>query len=105
MPGTAKLRGLENSFNVVEALEKSAAYLAELNTRFGNYGLAAAAYNAGEAGLRTFIDKGGFPPRPAIMSSQSRAIPSKPGKKCRPSALLPLSMIIGLFLKPVSGSQ
>lgn len=61
MPGTAKLRGLENSFNVVEALEKSAAYLAELNARFGNYGLAAAAYNAGEAGLRTFIDKGRLP--------------------------------------------
>lgn len=61
MPGTAKLRGLENSFNVVEALEKSAAYLAELKARFGNYGLAAAAYNAGEAGLQTFIDKGRLP--------------------------------------------
>ncbi|MFK3780341.1 transglycosylase SLT domain-containing protein [Agrobacterium sp. NPDC089420] len=61
MPGTARMRGLEDSFNIVAALEASSRYLAELNMRFGNFGLAAAAYNAGEAGLRTFIATGRLP--------------------------------------------
>ncbi|MCC2611499.1 transglycosylase SLT domain-containing protein [Rhizobium petrolearium] len=55
MPGTAKLRGLANSFDVIEALAASSLYLSELRDRFGNLGLAAAAYNAGEAGLQTFL--------------------------------------------------
>ncbi|MDB5554309.1 MAG: transglycosylase [Rhizobium sp.] len=61
MPGTAKLRGLSNSFDVVAALEASSRYLSELNTQFGNLGFAAAAYNAGEDGLRRFLDKGRLP--------------------------------------------
>ena len=48
MPGTAKLRGLADSFDYRAALPAAAAYLAELKTRFGNFGIAAAAYNAGE---------------------------------------------------------
>ena len=59
MPGTARLRGLDNSFNIIAALEASSRYLSELKLRFGNFGLAAAAYNAGEAGLRGFIATGG----------------------------------------------
>lgn len=55
MPGTARLRGLSDSFDVVQALGASSRYLSELRTRFGNLGLAAAAYNAGENGLRTFL--------------------------------------------------
>ena len=61
MPSTARLRGLDNSFDVVQALSASAAYLQELNQRFGNFGLAAAAYNAGEAGLRRFLSTGRLP--------------------------------------------
>ncbi len=61
MPGTARLRGLEDSFNIIAALEASSRYLSELKTQFGNFGLAAAAYNAGEAGLRTFIATGRLP--------------------------------------------
>lgn len=61
MPGTAKLRGLKDSFNIIAALEASSRYLSELNTQFGNFGLAAAAYNAGEAGLRNFIATGRLP--------------------------------------------
>lgn len=56
MPGTAKLRGLGNSFDVVEALGKSAEYLNELKARYGNLGYAAAAYNAGENGLERFLE-------------------------------------------------
>ncbi|MCJ8517454.1 soluble lytic murein transglycosylase-like protein [Pseudorhizobium tarimense] len=55
MPATAKLRGLDDSFDVLAALEASATYLRELNDRFGGYGLAAAAYNAGEARLSGFL--------------------------------------------------
>lgn len=55
MPGTAKLRGLADAFNPAEALYASAAYLAELSRDYGNIGLAAAAYNAGEAGLERFL--------------------------------------------------
>lgn len=49
MPGTAALRGLADPFNPVDAIQASAHYLSDLSDRFGNLGLAAAAYNAGEA--------------------------------------------------------
>lgn len=55
MPATARIRGVRNSFDVIEALSASARYLAQLRERFGNLGLAAAAYNAGEAGLERFL--------------------------------------------------
>ncbi|WP_244635842.1 lytic transglycosylase domain-containing protein [Chthonobacter albigriseus] len=47
MPGTADERGLEDPFDPEEAIPASAALIADLTTRFGNFGLAAAAYNAG----------------------------------------------------------
>jgi soluble lytic murein transglycosylase-like protein len=47
MPRTADWRGLSNPFDVSAALKASASYLRDLRTRFGNLGLAAAAYNAG----------------------------------------------------------
>ncbi|SHF33048.1 Sporulation related domain-containing protein [Loktanella atrilutea] len=46
---TAQLRGLRDSYNPAEALEYSAQYLGDLVRRFGNPGLAAVAYNGGEA--------------------------------------------------------
>lgn len=55
MPGTAKLRGLADPFDPVQALAVSAAYLAELTDRFGSLGLAAVAYNAGEARAEKFL--------------------------------------------------
>ncbi|PZM17181.1 lytic transglycosylase domain-containing protein [Rhizobium tubonense] len=61
MPGTAELRGLENSLDVLEALRASARYLDDLRTRFGNLGLAAAAYNAGEQRLSDFLTSGSLP--------------------------------------------
>lgn len=47
MPGTAAERGLADPFEPARALDESAAYLKELREKFGNLGLAAAAYNAG----------------------------------------------------------
>lgn len=55
MPSTARMRGLGNSFHVLDALDASAAYLKELSIRFGNLGFAAAAYNAGENGFARFL--------------------------------------------------
>lgn len=49
MPATAKIRGLQDPFDPEQAIPASAKYLAELKAGYGNYGLAAAAYNAGES--------------------------------------------------------
>ena len=46
MPDTASERRLLDPFDPVQALPKSAEFLAELRRQFGNLGLAAAAYNA-----------------------------------------------------------
>jgi hypothetical protein len=48
MPGTAEIRKLEDPFDPMAAISASAAFLADLKKDFGNLGLAAAAYNAGE---------------------------------------------------------
>jgi hypothetical protein len=62
MPETAKLRGLEDAFNPAEALYASAAYLSELTRAYGNIGLAAVAYNGGEARAERFVaGNGGLP--------------------------------------------
>jgi hypothetical protein len=47
MPDTAANLGLDNPFDPVQAITAAAALLADLAHRFGNLGLAAAAYNAG----------------------------------------------------------
>ncbi|MBE3640313.1 lytic transglycosylase domain-containing protein, partial [Mangrovicoccus algicola] len=62
MPGTARLRGLDDPFNPAAALAASAAYLADLRDTFGNLGLAAAAYNGGEDRAARFVaGSGGLP--------------------------------------------
>lgn len=55
MPRTAAERRLLDAFNPVEALPKSAEFLAKLRDQFGNLGLAAAAYNAGPQRVHDFI--------------------------------------------------
>ncbi|MGN6748509.1 MAG: lytic transglycosylase domain-containing protein [Xanthobacteraceae bacterium] len=64
MPATADYRGLVDPFDPIEALKNSASYLRDLKTRFGNLGLAAAAYNAG-------------PGRVAAWLSNHRPLPSE----------------------------
>jgi hypothetical protein len=62
MPGTAEERRLLNPFDPVQALPKSAEFLSELRSQFGNLGLAAAAYNAGPRRVREWLDgKGSMP--------------------------------------------
>jgi len=55
MPATASWHGLADPFDPMEALRHSAAYLRELLNRFGNLGLAAAAYNAGPARVSAWL--------------------------------------------------
>ena len=62
MPGTAAMRGLKNSFDIEQAISASAKYLGELKTGYGNLGLAAAAYNAGENRVSRWLSSGGFLP-------------------------------------------
>lgn len=62
MPATAKRRGLADSFDAAQAIAASAAYLKALKARFGNLGLAAAAYNSGENRVARWLSAGGFLP-------------------------------------------
>jgi len=56
MPGTASARGVIDPFDPASAIPASAKYLAELAHKFGNLGLAAAAYNAGETAVDSWLD-------------------------------------------------
>lgn len=55
MPGTAADRGLLDPFDPEQAIPASAALLADLSRRFGNLGLAAAAYNGGPARVSAWL--------------------------------------------------
>lgn len=62
MPGTADEQGLDDPFDPELAIPASAKYLKGLRNRFGNLGLAAAAYNAGPTRLAKWLDSGGYLP-------------------------------------------
>jgi hypothetical protein len=55
MPGTAAERGLADPYDPEQAIPKSAELLADLRQRFGNLGLAAAAYNGGPARVEAWL--------------------------------------------------
>lgn len=59
MPGTAASMGLENPFDPLQAIPASARLLRNLMARFGNLGLAAAAYNAGPRRIQEWLAKKG----------------------------------------------
>ena len=62
MPGTAEERGLDDPFEPKSAIIHSASLLADLRREFGNFGLAAAAYNAGAERVRAWLSgSGGLP--------------------------------------------
>ena len=55
MPATAADRGLDDPFEPKSAIVHSASLLADLRQEFGNFGLAAAAYNAGAERVRGWL--------------------------------------------------
>jgi hypothetical protein len=61
MPGTADERGLADPFEPKAAIAHSASLLADLRREFGNFGLAAAAYNAGAERVRKWLSGGTLP--------------------------------------------
>ena len=62
MPGTANERGLIDPFDPASAIPASARFLNELRLRFGNLGLAAAAYNGGQTAVAHWLaNKGSLP--------------------------------------------
>ena len=63
MPTTADWRGLSTPFDVSAALKASASYLRDLQTRFGNLGLAAAAYNTGPQRVQDWLSACGRLPK------------------------------------------
>ena len=60
MPETGHLQGLENPYDPAEELYRSARYLDLLRQKFGNLGLAAAAYNGGEGAAARFVAGTGY---------------------------------------------
>jgi hypothetical protein len=63
MPRTAAERGLADPFDPEQAIPASAAYLADLVAQFGNFGLGAAAYNAGPSRVANWRDGKGLLPQ------------------------------------------
>lgn len=62
MPRTADWRRLMDPFDSIAALKASASYLRDLRDRFGNLGLAAAAYNAGPQRVQDWlVGRGSLP--------------------------------------------
>jgi hypothetical protein len=62
MPGTAQEWGLADPFDPEQAIPKAAAFLSHLRSRFGNLGLAAAAYNGGPGRVAAWVEgRGGLP--------------------------------------------
>jgi hypothetical protein len=59
MPETAATVGLNNPFDPIQAIAASARLLGDLVRQFGNFGLAAAAYNAGPRRIQNWLDKKG----------------------------------------------
>jgi hypothetical protein len=62
MPETSTSVGLDNPFDPVQAIPAAARLLRNLAQRFGNFGLAAAAYNAGPKRIQDWLaNKGRLP--------------------------------------------
>lgn len=62
MPDTAAERGLADPFDPEQAIPEAAGFLADLEARFGNLGLAAAAYNGGPTRVANWLAaRGGLP--------------------------------------------
>ena len=80
MPGTAAMVGLADPFDASLAIPAAARHLAELKRRFGNWGLAAAGYNAGPGGVQAFLRGRGLPRE---TRAYVRAVTGKPAAAFR----------------------
>jgi hypothetical protein len=79
MPEVAAEQGLSNPFDPIQALHASAKFVANLVERFGNLGLAAAAYNAGSKRVSDWLARRGR--LPAETRNYVRTITGRPAEK------------------------
>jgi hypothetical protein len=86
MPVTAAERLLHNPFDPTQALPKSAEFLRELRTQFGNLGLAAAAYNAGPGRVRAWL--AGKRTLPSETQAYVRIVTGRRAEEWRPQGTL-----------------
>lgn len=66
MPGTARERGLKDPWDPRQAIPASAHFLADLKAQFGNFGLAAGAYNGGPDRIARWLRSGGRLPTETV---------------------------------------
>lgn len=83
MPGTASEWGVDNPFDPLEAIPASARLLRNLFEKFGNLGLAAAAYNAGPKRIQNWLAKKG--PLPQETQGYVRNITGRPAENWKGS--------------------
>ena len=109
MPGTARWRGLADSYEPLQALRESARWLGELREQFGNLGLAAAAYNAGPGRVRSWL--AGQSSLPAETRHYVNVVTGRPAEEWRQvkqdeisPALknIPCAQIAKLFIQPAN---
>jgi len=97
MPESAAESGLADPFDPVQALPKAAELLSRLAERFGNLGLAAAAYNAGQRRVQEWLAGSGAMPeetRRYVLAITARSVedwskpqppaPAKPAAPAKP---------------------
>jgi hypothetical protein len=78
MPAVAAEQGLHNPFDPIQALKVSAKFVANLVERFGNLGLAAAAYNAGSRRVSDWLN--GRAKLPVETRNYVRSITGRPAE-------------------------
>jgi len=90
MPRTAEVRGLNDPFDPLQALPASADFLRDLVEQFGNFGLAAAAYNGGPTRVRNWLaGRGNLPKETRDYVLHITGRPWNTGARPRPQALIP----------------
>lgn len=89
MPGTATLVGLRDPFDPFEAVPAAAKHLHDLRSRFGNLGLAAAAYNAGAGRVTAWL--AGQADLPLETVNYVRAVTGREASDWAPAGLLSAS--------------
>jgi hypothetical protein len=114
MPQTAASRGLLDPFDPFQSLPESASYLRELKARFGNFGLAAAAYNAGPGRVARWLS--GKTHLPAETVAYVRLVTGRPISEwtsTQPAALhhagipkgVPCRSLVNANLDPIGSSS
>jgi hypothetical protein len=88
IPGTAAERGLVNPRDPLAAIAQAARLLAELKSRFGNLGLAAAAYNAGAKRVSNWLQGG-----PRLAQETQHYVWDTTGRRVEDWATLPGSAL------------